>query len=80
MGAFQKVMEKISDFYSNYICGCRRTVYHVTVSVSVSDKPGFVPMAVHDNEGMKTTEKYVVHSSGTQTTSIDDSRTSETPH
>lgn len=80
MGTFQKVREKIADVYSNFICGCRRSVYHAAVSGSISDKSGSVPMAVHDKEGMETKGKYVAHSSGTQTTSIDDSRTLETTH
>lgn len=85
MCAFQKVKETISYVYSEYICGCRKTVYDVSNKMSSTqeltkkaDKPGLIHMAVHDNEGLEIHDN--VLSTGTQTTSIDDSGTLETSH
>lgn len=78
-------MEELSNVYSDYICCCRETVYEVSHKMSSTqeltnkkDKPGFVPVAVHDNKGMETQDNLL--STGTQTTSIDDSGTLETTH
>src|SRR5688572_3574574 len=47
MGAFQKMNEKLSYVYSNYICRCRKSNLSVSTQMTSTDdftkKTGFVP-------------------------------------
>ena len=79
MGAFQKMNEKLSYVYSNYICGCRKSS-DLSVSaqmISIDEfarKAGFVPTTEQLHEMIAKSGR-LQKRRGTDVSIIDDSDT-----
>jgi hypothetical protein len=77
----KKMNEKITSFYSNYICRCRKSDLSVSTQMTSSqdqtskgkDRKGLVPKAGKGKQGN-------FDSAGTQFTSFSDSETLESKH